>query len=118
MLVAIDDKQIALEGIRSNAIFPPGAGGLLTMKMAFVHRAALAGREVYEAGTDAAGDVEPIDDVLVGVGPATVGTGIDSIFWIEVGCGAGAEARDAWRKCDKCKRIASGKGEPFQGSSV
>jgi high-affinity nickel-transport protein len=44
--VAVDAKPLALNLVSKEVIFPAGAGGLATMKMGFVYRAA------YPAGTD------------------------------------------------------------------
>ena len=37
----VDGKQIPLHLVSSGVIFPPGAGGLPTMKMGFVYEAAV-----------------------------------------------------------------------------
>lgn len=43
LMVEVDGKRVVLRTLHSNAIFPPGAGGLPTMKLGFVYEAALTG---------------------------------------------------------------------------
>src|SRR5258708_3348154 len=50
--LVVNGHALALRLISSNAIFPPGAGGLPTMKLGFVYRAPL-------------GDVSPADAMKI-----------------------------------------------------
>src|SRR3984885_14214899 len=43
--LVVDGKRLALRLVSSQVIFPPGAGGVPTMKMGFVYRAAYPGVE-------------------------------------------------------------------------
>lgn len=47
--VTVDGHEVALQPVSQNVIFPPGAGGLPTMKFGFLYRASLP--EACKAGT-------------------------------------------------------------------
>jgi ABC-type nickel/cobalt efflux system permease component RcnA len=75
LLVTVNGRALTLEAVSQDAIFPPGAGNLSTMKLGFVYRAALSGSTtggVYELAyrdTNYAGRAG-WKEIVTSIGPA------------------------------------------------
>ena len=82
------------------------------------------GREIDDAGTDAAGHVHSIDHVLIAVRAASIGAGVDPVLGSKVGGVVGARrslsaaARDAWRHDNHVGWIPSRERQRLQGCRV
>ncbi len=76
------------------------------------------GSQVDDSGADAAGDVQAIDDVLVGVGSAAVRAGVHRVFRIEVGRRSRSQTGDAGCERDERKRVAGRERKLLEGGRI